>query len=907
MKLSLRFLLLMTAIFCGFIILTWLLSTQLMTRVNEKWGEQFVQRQVMFDKYRTLSPLIREISLAKQMANDPDIIQMALHEDDPVIRQKGIAAMESYRFNFRDHSYFAAISSSGNYYYNDAANQFKEKQLRYVLSPNNANDKWFFATLAEGKAYQVNLDPDVHLGVTKVWINVLIKQGEKTLGLVGTGIDLTDFLKETVSIAQHSVHNFFIDKSMAIQLHDDPKLIDYMGIAKDVTQRIKVDRLFNKPAEIAELGSLLRKLEQKPNQIMTMWVVFEGEKHLLGIAYLPEIGWYDLTLMETSSLALVEAKYMVPIMFGAVFLIVWIVMGLALRSWVLQPIAALQRSTDKIQHGDFNIETPHLNGGEIALLANSFSNMAGYVRDVNQDLEDKVSARTDELNRITEYEKFRSQVLELMAEATELPQILEAIVRGIERLHPSMICSVLLLDSEGKHLGEGVAPSLPDFYNAAIDGVEIGMGVGSCGTAAFTKKRVVVSDISTHPYWAPYKALAASAGLASCWSEPIVSSLDHVLGTFAIYHQQVTEPTETDIAIISETARLASIAIQRKRLEEELYQHAFRDPLTKLPNRRLLNDRLDQTLDASRRNGHFVALMFLDLDNFKPLNDEHGHGVGDLLLIEVAKRIRSCVRGADTVARFGGDEFVVMLRELSDDAVASAAQASTVAEKIRVVLSEPYLLMLAKVGREGIPIVHRCTSSIGVVIFDYTASREQALQWADVAMYQAKSAGRNCVVMDQQIHVGNHSSSLLHLNWRELYECGEPTIDQDHRKLFELANHLFDAAFTRDEDPKNFDSALDEIFVHIIKHFKDEEAILASKHYEDLDNHILAHKILLAHAQKLRAVVAAGGDTIAELVGFVANEVVAQHMLKIDHQFYSLFERPAQPHHENMLSGHITV
>lgn len=907
MKLSLRFLLLMTAIFCGFVTLIWLLSTQLMMHVNEKWGEQFVQRQVMFDKYRTLSPLIREISLAKQMANDPDIIQMALHEDDPAIRQKGIAAMESYRFNFRDHSYFAAISSSGNYYYNDAANQFKEKQLRYVLSPNNASDKWFFATLASGKTYQVNLDPDVHLGVTKVWINVLIKQGEKTLGLVGTGIDLTDFLKETVSISQQSVHNFFIDKSLAIQLHNDPKLIDYMSVAKDVTQRIKVDKLFVNPAEVAELSNLLQRLERKPNQILTMWVMFEGEEHLLGIAYLPEIGWYDLTLMETSSLALVEAKYMVPILFGAVFLIVWVVMGLALRSWVLHPIAALQRSTDKIQHGDFNIETPHLNGGEIALLANSFANMAGYVRDVNQDLEDKVSARTDELNRITEYEKFRSQVLELMAEATELPQILEAIVRGIERLNPSMIGSILLLDSEGNHLGEGIAPSLPDFYNAAIDGVTIGMGVGSCGTAAFTQKRVVVSDISTHPYWAPYKALAARAGLAACWSEPIVSSLDHVLGTFAIYHQQITEPTETDIAIISETARLASIAIQRKRLEEELYQHAFRDPLTKLPNRRLLNDRLDQTLDASRRNGHFVALMFLDLDNFKPLNDEHGHGVGDLLLIEVAKRIRSCVRGADTVARFGGDEFVVMLRELSDDAVASAAQASTVAEKIRVVLSEPYLLMLAKEGREEIPIMHRCTSSIGVVIFDYTASREQALQWADVAMYQAKSAGRNCVVMDQQIHVGNQSSSLLHLNWRELYESGEPTIDQAHRKLFELANHLFDAAFTREEDPKNFDSALDEIFAHIIKHFDDEEAILASNHYEDLDNHILAHKILLAHAQKLRDVVAAGGDTIAELVSFIANEVVAQHMLKVDHQFYSLFESHSQPHHENMLSGHITV
>jgi hypothetical protein len=115
MKLKSRFLLLMTAIFFGFVSLTWLMSEHLMNSINEKWGNQFVERQVIFDKYRTLSPLIREISLARQMAVDPDIIQMFIHESDPVIRQRGIAAMESYRFNFRDHNYFAAMAHSGRY------------------------------------------------------------------------------------------------------------------------------------------------------------------------------------------------------------------------------------------------------------------------------------------------------------------------------------------------------------------------------------------------------------------------------------------------------------------------------------------------------------------------------------------------------------------------------------------------------------------------------------------------------------------------------------------------------------------------------------------------------------------------------------------------------------------------
>jgi len=272
MRLRPRFFLLMTAIFCGYVLLTWLLSTQWINSINEKWSLQIANRQVMFDKYRTLSPLIREISLSKKMAADPDIIQMAIHENDPIIRQRGIAAMERYRSNFSDHSYFAAMARSGNYYFNDAANQYIGKQLRYMLSPKNANDKWFYATIADGRDYQVNLDPDIHLGVTKVWINVLIKKSGETLGVIGTGIDLTEFLKETVSISQHDVHNLFIDKNMAIQLDNDPKLIDYMGIAKDVSQRIKVDNLLKNADDIEHLRLAMQFLEKNPDQEKTIWV-----------------------------------------------------------------------------------------------------------------------------------------------------------------------------------------------------------------------------------------------------------------------------------------------------------------------------------------------------------------------------------------------------------------------------------------------------------------------------------------------------------------------------------------------------------------------------------------------------------------------------------------------------------
>lgn len=185
---------------------------------------------------------------------------------------------------------------------------------------------------------------------------------------------------------------------------------------------------------------------------------------------------------------------------------------------------------------------------------------------------------------------------------------------------------------------------------------------------------------------------------------------------------------------------------ERKQLEDQVRQLAFYDPLTRLPNRRLLNDRLAQALAASKRSGCYGALMFLDLDNFKSLNDAWGHAVGDALLIEVARRLRNCVREVDTVARLGGDEFVVMLGELDPCQAQSLELSRSVAEKIRMSLSEPYQLTTRQDGRRDALVAHHCSASVGVVVFvGNEASQDEVLKWADAAMYQAKDAGRNSV------------------------------------------------------------------------------------------------------------------------------------------------------------------
>ena len=166
---------------------------------------------------------------------------------------------------------------------------------------------------------------------------------------------------------------------------------------------------------------------------------------------------------------------------------------------------------------------------------------------------------------------------------------------------------------------------------------------------------------------------------------------------------------------------------ERRQMEEQVRRMAFHDSLTCLPNRRLLYDRLSQSLASSRRSGLCGGLMFIDLDNFKPLNDTYGHEVGDLLLIEVARRLNACVREIDTVVRYGGDEFVVIVGELEADPDKSTARASLVAEKVRNALAEPYRLVVSQ-DRAGDEVLeYHCTASIGLTVFSAMKRRAKIL------------------------------------------------------------------------------------------------------------------------------------------------------------------------------------
>ena len=229
-----------------------------------------------------------------------------------------------------------------------------------------------------------------------------------------------------------------------------------------------------------------------------------------------------------------------------------------------------------------------------------------------------------------------------------------------------------------------------------------------------------------------YDAMRQSLEVTGAWAGEIWNRRK----TGEVYPEWLTISAVNDsTGLTTHYVAIFSDITAKKETESQINNLAFYDPLTQLPNRRLLLDRLKHALASSMRSKKYGAILFIDLDNFKTLNDTLGHHIGDLLLQQVAQRLRTCVREGDTVARLGGDEFVLMLEDLSDDIQESATQCETVGEKILAVLNQPYQLA---------SYAYHSTPSIGITLFtDYQESVDELLKRADLAMYQAKASGRN--------------------------------------------------------------------------------------------------------------------------------------------------------------------
>lgn len=333
------------------------------------------------------------------------------------------------------------------------------------------------------------------------------------------------------------------------------------------------------------------------------------------------------------------------------------------------------------------------------------------------------------------------EVLEMVVCGTSLRAALDVLARHVEVLSGQMFCAILFRESsEGSDLMCATGPSLPHAVTDAI----LNQGRTALGEvfADVTKRGElqehglsdefsgVIENIEGNPAWAEYRNLIARQGIQTCFAVSIRSSTRQLLGLIVAHYRKSSDQPPHDRELIWVAAHLTSIAIERRQAEAQLQVLARYDALTLLPNRGLFRDRLNQALAHAERHKGLVAVMFLDLDRFKTINDTLGHDSGDLLLREVSARLRRCVREEDTVARLGGDEFTVILEQIN-----KPEDAAIVAAKIIEALAPPILLS----GQEAF-----VTPSIGVTIYPWDSSNsESLLKDADTAMYRVKQEGGN--------------------------------------------------------------------------------------------------------------------------------------------------------------------
>src|SRR5579871_110806 len=380
----------------------------------------------------------------------------------------------------------------------------------------------------------------------------------------------------------------------------------------------------------------------------------------------------------------------------------------------------LQRCVASKSGMDKEILAYDANGEEIWLGAHvkAFRNARGKVK--------YIVALLADINESRQLWSLQQLIMTALADEIPITEIADQLCRRVEEIAPDVVSSLLHIDAEGLIHPLG-GPSLPDDYSRALDGVAIGPDVGSCGSAAHHGKAVLAIDIDSDPRWQPYKARPMDVGLHACWSSPIKAKDGRVIGTFAFYFRECRAPSRWHERIVEACVRLGALAIERKEARAQIAQLAYYDALTGLPNRARLRHLISEAI-ASLPDGESVALTFLDIDNFKDVNDSLGHSAGDEMLVEFAQRLRTQIQPGDVLGRLGGDEFVILLPRRD------AAGASLVASRIMDALTEPL-----RIGTRPVPV----SASMGISIYpDNATNLDTLIQQADAAMYKAKQAGR---------------------------------------------------------------------------------------------------------------------------------------------------------------------
>jgi diguanylate cyclase (GGDEF)-like protein len=355
-----------------------------------------------------------------------------------------------------------------------------------------------------------------------------------------------------------------------------------------------------------------------------------------------------------------------------------------------------------------------------------FQTIATYISNL-MDLEVEIRKKERAERLLNDH----NRVLMAIAQGAKLEDILEEICKRVEAHSGNVHCTISTYDASNQMIVLAAAPSLPSRYKQWLQntGIEIGPRQGSCGTAAYRRELVVVSDIQQDDLWDDYREFAMKDNLHACWSIPIFSSKNKLLGTFALYYNEPKAPLQEEINLLDNFSFLAGIGIEKSRAEERIAFLAFHDELTQVPNRLSFQERSEAAFEEAVTTQSQLSIMIVDLDKFKDINDQYGHDYGDEVLRVVTKRIQASIPASGMLARLGGDEFALLFSGL--ERIELEDVASTIVQEAQKPIS--YQNQAFSV-----------TISVGISMFPKDGNTVSELKkHADHAMYKAKENGKN--------------------------------------------------------------------------------------------------------------------------------------------------------------------
>lgn len=366
--------------------------------VRDHFGRAFAENFTQLSRQRILAPVSREMALSVRLANSEVTRRWLRHENDPDARELFFREAEGYRRDFMGHVYFIASAASGNYYFSDTAEH--PGKPRYTLSRDDAEDGWFYASLKSPERYNINVNPDIKLKATKVWINVQIRDGDQVLGLSGTGLDVGGFLREFVDSGRAGVTPVIVDEQGAIQAYKDATRIAYnSGAQGQAKERGLVFSLLDAGDSRGNLEAAMRQAREDASAVAMTWAMVDGARQLVAVAYMPELRWHVVTLVDFGAARVVDPGWLWPGAIGLVLLFVALVLcfGFAIERLMLRPLHRLQQSARAIADGSYDVRLPPGGQDEIGDLSRAFGVMADKVRKHTAELESKVRERTSEL------------------------------------------------------------------------------------------------------------------------------------------------------------------------------------------------------------------------------------------------------------------------------------------------------------------------------------------------------------------------------------------------------------------------------------------------------------------------------------------------------------------------------